>query len=241
MYMNHLNVCIGLTAMVFLFVNKFPVTCNRWLIRGMWWYCRLEVVTKKTFKKTYKYLYGKFKQSYKYDIFYYKDNVNVGQNTLVNLVRNEEYMYCTQYNYVIYKTPTITPSEYQCRMFDTHEELLEVFYNNGTIRCEPSTTQIVTACIVIKDHEDNSYSKDVTPRGLGVETIMNKLYTDIFIKHFFDIDVPTCYTVYIIDSKINQLTLINNEKQKQYLEITSKGFNIVTEENNDENFFVIDK
>lgn len=234
MYMNPLNACIGLTVMGFFFAKQFPVTCNRWFIRGMWWYCKVEVITKNTFKKASTYLYSKFKDSCKYDIFYYKDNVKVGENTLVNLVRNEEYMYRMQYNYVVYKPPH---NKYQCRMFYTQEELLDVLYNNGTIRCEPSPTTIISACMVTKDHEDNSFSKDVTPRRLGVETVMNKLYTDIFIKHFFDIDVPTCYTVYIIDSNINQLTLINNEKHKQYLEITSEGFNIVTEEN----FVVIDK
>lgn len=238
--MNPINVGVGLTVLGYFFAQRYPVTCNRWLIRGMWGYCRVEVTVKNFYKNTYKYLQKIFEDSCKYDIFYYNDTVKIGQNTLMNLIRNKEFMHRKEYNYVIYKPHMITSDECNCRMFNTQEELLEVCYNNGTIKCEPSSTTIVSACLVTKDDGDNSFSKDVTPRHLGVETVRNKLYTDIFIKHFFDIEVPSCYTVYIIDSDIVQHTLITNEKQKQYLEITSKGFNIVTEENNEEDhFFVI--
>lgn len=188
-------------------------------------------------------MFSKLEQFYKYDVFYYKGNVKVGKTTLSNLIENEEH--CepnTSYDYVVYKPAALAPGQYQCRMFNTQEELLRVFYNNGTIHCQPSPTVIVSACMVTKDADNNSFSKDVTPRHLGVETIRNQLYTGVFISHFFNIEVPTSYTIYIIDSDINQHTLINNSEQKQYVEITHNGFEIVTVkclDENEDNFFMI--
>lgn len=249
MYITPINACVGLTVAGYCCVKFYPDKCRRAVIKAMLLYCRLEI----NINKAYKYLYKNIEKFYKYDIFYYKDNVKVGQNTLINLIRN-----CTQdsllfhdntfphestYNYVLYKIPTDkNPTECHCRIFDSQKELLETFYNNGTINCKPTNTTIISACMVTKDEDDNSFSKDVTPRQLGVEIVRNKLYTERFIKHFFELEVPLCYTIHIIDSNINQFTLVNNARQKQYIEITSTGFNIITEnltETTEDNFFVI--
>jgi hypothetical protein len=244
MYISPINACIGLTAAGYCCVKFYPAKCRRAVINAAMLYCRLEV----NINSAYKYLYKKIEKYYKYDIFYYKDNIKVGQNTLINLVRNstEDSLFFhdnsipngSLYNYVLYKNPT----ECRCRIFDSQKELLETFYNNGTIKCQPSDTTIVSACMVTKDEDDNSFSKDVTPRHLGVEIVRNKLYTERFIKHFFELEVPMSYTIHIIDSNINQFTLVNNLTQKQYIEITSTGFNIITEnltETTEDNFFVI--
>lgn len=243
MYINSANVCICLTAAGYVMTKYYPATCKRVLINGLWCYCKIEVKVKNVFRNASQYMFSKLEQFYKYDVFYYKGNVQVGKNTLTKIIENEED--CkpnTEYDYVVYKTNAITPGQYQRRMFNTQEELLEAFYNNGTIHCQPSPTVIVTACMVTKDDEDNSFSKDVTPRHLGVETVGNQLYTDVFIAHFFNIEAPTSYTIYIIDSDINQHTLVNNSEQKQYVEITPNGFEIITVkcvDENEDNFFMI--
>lgn len=243
MYIHPTNACICLSAAGYVIAKYYPGTCKRVLLRGMWCYCKIEVKVKNVFRKASQYMFSKLEPFYKYDVFYYKGNVKVGKTTLSILIKNE--VDCepnTEYDYVVYKTRAITPGEYQRRMFNTQEELLQVFYNNGTIHSQPSPTVIISACMVTKDDDDNSFSKDVTPIHLGVETVRNQLYTDVFLSHFFNIEVPINYTIYVIDSDINQHTLVNNREQKQYLEITPNGFEIVTVKclgEDEDNFFVI--
>ena len=243
MYITLTNIGICISATGLFCLNFYPAKCKRLLLNVAMLYCKVEV----RIHKVYKYLYKHFEHLYKYDVFYYKDNVQVGKCILTNLVRNVKDTNCSDYNYVVYKQPSITPNEYKCRLFDTQKALLETFYNNGTIICEPCSKSIISACVVTKDSEHNSFSTDVTPRHLGIEIVRNKIYTEKFIKCFFNLDLPLEYTVYIIDSDINQHTLVNNAKQKQYLEITPKGFNIITKNNTSfqedekytDNFFVI--
>lgn len=230
---------IATPAIVILsYLNYNNKSVANFCVDTMMLYCRIEENLIK-YKKTMETAYRKQTRIHRFsppdDVFFYKNNIVIGNTTIVNLIIGS-YLCDREYDFVTYEL-TSDSGEKICRIFDDETYMLDEFTENQQILCSPSKKYILSALLIItRNGADELY--DVTPKGLGVELVGNSLYSYNFIKYFFDIDPGNNYKVKIIDNNTCELFLVNNVKQISVVSIENGRMvvkNTMLEVDNDSN------
>ena len=211
---------IATPAIVILsYLNYNNKSMANFCVDTMMIYCRIEENLIK-YKTTIDTLYRKQTRIHRFsppdDVFFYKNNIVIGNTTIVNLIIGS-YLCDREYDFVTYELISDS-GEKICRIFDDETVMMNEFTENQQILCSPSKTHILSALLIItRNGKDELY--DITPKGLGVELVGNSLYSYNFIKYFFNIDPGINYTVKIIDNNIGEMYLVNNLQQSTVVSI----------------------
>ena len=198
---------VATTATIFYYFwnNHYPVTSDRLMTDAGWAYCGLEARASRLAQKlsllltpiTSIFLPGPVPNK---EITFYKNEDAVKEMGLLDF-RNLDDTWDLDYDYGVF-TIKNDDNMSMTRLFSTH---------NGTNLDDVRFSKASLLSAVLKCEGKEDVNLDVTSDDFKSTLVVgNQLFTKDYMSYVFDIDLPESYTIDLIDSSVNQNTIITN-------------------------------